>query len=89
MSAFDFYELVTRLTGPIDPVGETNEDHRRLENLKTVCSLVDKLVFDIHEVNVRNAKHYENSRLVAARVAKDFLSRIAAELQADYLEGRQ
>jgi hypothetical protein len=41
------YEVVTKLIGPIDAVGEHNTDTRRLDNLTELITLADKLLFDI------------------------------------------
>ena len=47
----DLYSLIKKLTGEITPVGETNEDGRRLKNLKEIISLTEKLVCDIEEAS--------------------------------------
>ncbi len=58
------YNVVTKLIGPICPVGETNTDEARLKNLKDMIELTDRLLFDIgvaatfydrHEVSVARA----------------------------------
>ena len=63
----DIYDVVIKLTGPIKPVGETYADNERYENLKVMCSLVEKLLFDIdavipnkdsHDYNVKRAGEY-------------------------------
>jgi len=52
----DIYDIVHKLTGQILPVGETSEDERRLENLKVVCELVNKLVREIEIVSMNKNK---------------------------------
>ena len=40
----NMYEVVTKLVGPINPVGETRRDAERLENLKVMGELVGALI---------------------------------------------
>ena len=40
-------EIVEKLTGPIQPVGESNADHARLENLDKVIELTESLLNDL------------------------------------------
>jgi len=55
----NIYEIVKKLTGNIEPVGETNVDAKRLENLKTQCQLVEKLLDDIRVVTkYQNCQEY-------------------------------
>lgn len=48
----DVYEVVTKLIGPIDPIGETNEDNRRYENLRNLTQLVDRALSDIDRISM-------------------------------------
>ena len=41
------HELVKKVVGKIRPVGESNTDEERLENLKEMCHLVEMLLMDI------------------------------------------
>ncbi len=49
----DYYEIIKKLIGPINPVGETREDEKRLENLEYLIGVIELFVEDIEEV----AKH--------------------------------
>ena len=69
-------EIVKKLVGNIDPVGETNEDNRRFENLKTMTELVDLLLTDIDYVALENAHRDEFSRMRAGEFAKKFFDSI-------------
>lgn len=68
-------EIVLKLTGPIDPVGETNCDNARFENLKAVCELTNQLISAIDDVAYRNKDRGEYSMKrageYAAKVLKD------------------
>lgn len=46
----NYYEITKKLIGEIRPVGETNTDNDRFENLKAMVDLVGKLVEDIEDV---------------------------------------
>lgn len=46
----DMHEVVMKLIGPIDPVGESHADERSFENLKALTDLVDRLVGDIDRI---------------------------------------
>ena len=71
----DIYDVVTKLIGPIKPVGETNSDNERFENLTNMCNLVDQLLIDIDDVGMQK-DNYEFSCKRAGRYAAEFLTRI-------------
>ena len=71
----DIYDVVTKLVGKINPVGESNEDDRRFENLNTLTDLIDKLLSDIEYVaRQNNEPEYSVSR--AGKFASKFLDQI-------------
>ncbi len=53
-------EIVKKLTGPIQPVGESNADHTRIENLDKVIELTESLLNDLIKAST-NANRYEAS----------------------------
>jgi hypothetical protein len=63
------YSVVMKLTGPIMPIGDSGEDARRLENLKALCFLVDRLVSDIDDVASARDFH-----MASVKAAKDYAS---------------
>jgi len=69
----DAYDVVKKLIGEIDPVGETNTDNDRLENLEAMTDLVNKLVMDIDSV-AENKGHHAFSVKRAGEHADKFLS---------------
>ena len=71
----EIYDVVTKLIGPVKPVGETNADNERFENLSNMCDLVDKLLTDIDDVGMQQDRH-EFSRKRAGEYASKFLTRI-------------
>jgi hypothetical protein len=66
------HEIVERLIGPIEPVGCSNTDAKRLDNLKRLTGLIDELLRDIlfvsrskisHEYSVRAAGEHASKSL--------------------------
>lgn len=69
----DNYDVVRKLIGEIRPVGETNEDINRYENLKAMCELMDKIDTAIKDVawDFKNRNEYSIKQSV--KYAEDFL----------------
>lgn len=66
-------EIVQKLIGNIDPVGCSNRDEKRFENLKEMCELVENLVVEIQWVANRNKDAYESSVKRSGEYAYKFL----------------
>lgn len=73
----DHYEIVNKLIGPIEPVGETNSDERRYENLEHTLNLVDQLMRDIRLVSQFSSR-MEYSMSKAGKLATEFLEDVKA-----------
>lgn len=67
------HEIVKKLIGDIRPVGESNTDSERLENLNNMCVLITHLVMDIADMAHMNKNHYQHSIKVAVKKANDFM----------------
>lgn len=70
------YEIVKKLIGEVRPVGETNEDKKRLENLKSLCELMDEIHTEIDAVAYDFRNNKEHSIKEAVKVADEFLTKI-------------
>jgi len=70
----EYKEIVLKLIGPIDPIGETNTDDKRFENLKIMCNLVNDLVQYIDDVGYINKDHYEFSKKRVSDYINNFLT---------------
>ena len=70
------YQVVKKLVGAIDPVGETTADDKRFENLKTMTALIDKLLMDVDAVHYENKNNHQYSMKRASDFAKDFFDNI-------------
>jgi len=44
------HDIVRKIVGHIKPIGETNEDNRRYENLQVMTTLVEALILDLRDV---------------------------------------
>ena len=73
LNGIALHDIVMKLIGPVDPVGETNADQNRLANLKTLCELVDRLVYTIDAV-IPNKNRPEASMMQAGEYADKFLT---------------
>lgn len=71
----ELHEIVLKLTGPIRAVGETNEDARRLANLKELTGLVEHLFCEIHGASAA-ANNHQDSMKAIGMYAKNFLKEI-------------
>lgn len=59
----ELHDVVMRLVGPVNPVGETNTDNERFENLKKLTELTDRLVYVIDEIaRSRGSSEYSVAR---------------------------
>lgn len=71
--------VVMQLIGPIDPVGETNTDNKRYENLKTLTELVERLFVNLNDVVYLNHSSRECSRKRAAEFVQKFFKGMGVE----------
>jgi hypothetical protein len=68
-------EIIFKLVGKIQPIGESTTDGMRFENLIMMCDLVNRLVTKIDEVAYDNKDRHEYSMKRAGEYAKDFLTK--------------
>ena len=69
------YQIIRKLIGAIEPVGESHIDSEMFENLQETCDLVEDLIADIYRV-AQQANRPEASIGKAGRYAKNFLKDI-------------
>lgn len=65
-------EIVRKLIGPIQPIGETNADKIRLANLEATTELIDCLLFEVQRV-AAHAGRPEKSMSKAGQDAQRYL----------------
>ena len=74
----EMIDVVRKLLGPIEPVGESHEDERRMQNLEATIGVVDKLMCDINDA-AQDADRVEHSMRVIGQRAKQFLNDLLCE----------
>lgn len=74
MKKLELKDIVMKLVGNINPIGETNTDNDRFENLKNLCELVDDLLGKIDDVSYKNKDSREFSVKRASDYANKFLT---------------
>jgi len=72
----DIYEVVTRLVGPIKPVGETHADEIRYENTIELLRLMTKLHGLIDEVATDNKDRQEYSMKRIGEACNQYLDNL-------------
>lgn len=74
----ELIDVVRKLIGPVEPVGETRADDERYENLKALTALVDNLICEVRYVTENKSRH-EFSMKRAGEHASKFLRSIGVE----------
>ena len=72
-------DIVMKLVGDIEPIGETNADNRALENLHKLTSVVDSLLANLVDVYKDNARRHEYSMKHASNTSKKFFDYLIEE----------
>jgi hypothetical protein len=62
-------DVVMKLIGNIEPVGSTDIDEKRFENLVQLCDLTEELIFEIEKVATDNKDRPEYSMKKAGEYA--------------------
>lgn len=76
----EIVDVVTKLIGKIDPVGETHTDNARYDNIKVMTALIDSLMYEIHEIARYERHEYSINR--AKRYCEGFLKHVQEEIKA-------
>lgn len=78
-------DIVKKLVGNINPVGDSSRDPERLENLKEMCELVQSLVSDIEYIAFSYPSAHEHSIKTARDYAFNFLYDLGMEYDQNQL----
>lgn len=78
----DLHEIVSKLAGPIAPIGDSGYDDRAYENLKVVIDLADSLLAEIIQVSSFQGRH-EGSMDKAGAHASEFLKEVHSYTRKD------
>jgi hypothetical protein len=68
----ELHEVVMKLVGPVQPVGESGTDAVRLKNMQALTDLVDMLLGEISKAEPDADRHEASMRLIGQH-ARDFL----------------
>jgi hypothetical protein len=71
--SIDVFEVVYKLIGPVDPVGETHTDDKRFENLKEFCKVTEQMLQVIHNVSYDYRNNHQFSMKRASTYCTKFL----------------
>ena len=67
------FDIVMKLTGQIEPVGETHTDDKRFENLQILLKLMCKLHVEIDRIATENKDRQECSMARAGKLCNEYL----------------
>lgn len=66
----ELIDIVNKLVGRIEPIGDTYVDEERFENLKAYCELINEMVKRVDDVVCNNW----GSRLASVKKINDYIS---------------
>ena len=66
----ELIDIINKLTGNIEPIGDTAIDEERFENLKAYCELINEMVKRVDDVVCNNW----NSCLASVKRSNDYIS---------------
>ncbi len=69
----DIFEVVRKLIGPVDPVGESHTDEVRYDNLKQLTELTEKFLVVIFEIENQYKNNHQASMKRASVHCAEFL----------------
>jgi hypothetical protein len=72
-NADQIYEIVQKLTGKIRPVGESNEDEKRLKNVKVFIEVFGKMHAEIDGIGYDYIDRHEASMVKIAEVCNEHI----------------
>jgi len=76
-------EVVMRLIGAVEPIGETHADDKRFTNLTNLTLLVNSLLCEIESIYRLNKQSSEYSVKRASAHCESFLRMIAREFEIE------
>lgn len=78
MKEFSLFEIVKKLNGEIQPVGDSTIDEKRFENLNRFLTLAEDMILEIERVSgYIDSPRFSEKR--AAKIAKVFLDNLEAD----------
>lgn len=62
------HDLVKKIIGKINPIGESNIDEQRFENLKEMCHLAEMILMDIDDLRAE----FDGDRRASVKKCTDY-----------------
>ena len=75
----DLYDIAMKLIGPVQPTGDNGKDLVRLENMKTLTVLIDKLLGQVIDAAETGVDSHEASVRAIGQHAQNFLRALCEE----------
>jgi hypothetical protein len=72
----EIHDIVKKLIGPVTPVGKSEVDSERLNNLVVLCDLVEQLILDIEDIDYIHGHSHQASIKKICEYSKEFLNNI-------------
>ena len=72
----ELIDIVMKLTGPVEPVGDCSEDACRRQNLEALIRLTNELLTTIDHIAYENVASEMHSMREAGKLCDDFLTRV-------------
>lgn len=69
----ELFDVVMKLTGSIEPVGETHTDDKRFVNLQVLLKLMRELHIEVERVATENKERQEFSMARAGKECDEYL----------------
>lgn len=66
----EIIDVVRKLVGPVQPIGETNQDELRFQNLEVMTDLIDELINDVSGVAVHSNRPEASMRRAGQHAAE-------------------
>lgn len=80
----NYTEIVKKLIGKIEPIGKTEVDAERLNNLRKTSELISELMIDIHDIVRIYHNCPEKSIKDSVEFSRRFMRNIISNFKDDY-----
>lgn len=66
----ELIDIVDKLVGRIEPIGDTAIDNERFENLKVYCDLIERMIIKVDDIAYEN----KDNKLSSVKKSVDYIS---------------
>ena len=75
----EYFTIIEKLIGPIEPVGDSDVDRIRLKNLEQYTNLIDKMLVEVDSIASSYKDHHQSSLSVAGEHCSKFMDSLGIE----------